>query len=40
MPVQAAFAAVFFAMLFVAFVVLPTFLRKRRDAAIRQDNPR
>ena len=31
MPVQAALAVVFFAMLFIAWVVLPTVLRKRHE---------
>jgi hypothetical protein len=31
MPAPALFAVVFFAMLFVAWVVLPSFLRKRHE---------
>jgi len=38
MPVQALFAVVFFAMLFVAWVVLPTILRKRHEASMDKES--
>jgi hypothetical protein len=38
MPVQALFAVVFFAMLFVAWVVLPTILRKRHEGSMNKES--
>ena len=38
MPVQAMFAIVFFAMLFVAWVVLPTILRKKHEGSINEES--
>jgi cbb3-type cytochrome oxidase subunit 3 len=37
MPAQAVFAVVFFAMLFVAWVVLPTILRKRHHGQVEEE---
>ena len=36
MPIQAVFAVVFFAMLFVAFVVLPSIVKRRHDEDARE----
>jgi hypothetical protein len=38
MPVQALFALVFFAMLFVAWVVLPTILRKKHEGSMTKES--
>lgn len=38
MPAQALFALAFFAMLFVAWVVLPTILRKRHEGSMNKES--
>ena len=38
MPVQALFAVVFFAMLFVAWVVMPSILRKKHEGSINKES--